>query len=42
VTFQPGWKKPDIQDSQDHVLSKKEIYLPQRGKGLGIRDKDRR
>lgn len=30
------------QDPQDQVLSTKEIYLPQREKGHGIRDKDRR
>lgn len=27
---------------QDQVLSKEEIYLPQRDKGQGARDKDRR
>ena len=30
------------QDPQDQVLSTKEIYLPQRDRGQGIRDKDRR
>ena len=30
------------QTSQDQALSTKEIYLPQRDKGQGIRDKDRR
>ena len=27
---------------QDQVLSTKEIYLPQRDRGQGLRDKDRR
>ena len=34
--------KVSAQDPQDQVLSTKEIYLPQRDRGQGIRDKDRR
>lgn len=30
------------QDPQDQVFSPKEIYLPQRDKGQGMKDKDRR
>ena len=30
------------QDTQDHVLSTKAIYLPQRDRGQGMRDKDKR
>jgi hypothetical protein len=31
-----------ISSGQDQVLSTKEIYLPQRGEGQGMRDKDKK
>ena len=34
--------KDQAQDIHDQVLSTKEIYLPQRNRGQGRRDKDRR
>ena len=35
-------RKSIVSGPKDQVLSTKEVYLPQRDRGQGIRDKDRR